>query len=137
LQSGQLNPGSNALTAISVPPGTAHRIAFGTDNGVANQQPPVLRVAIYHTSWYTAQIAVDGAKRLYNSVSRNSAKTAVISGSGWTPGRFRRLRRLLKRRADNGIGLRHGAQGWIATVAVRYRWSLPNPGLATIWVTAR
>lgn len=79
LQSGQLNLGSNALTAISVPPGTAHHIAFGTDNGAANQQPPVLRVAIYDTNWYVGQITVDGTKGLHVLTFRNPAKTGVIS----------------------------------------------------------
>jgi hypothetical protein len=79
LQSGQLNLGANALTAISVPLGTAHHIAFGTDNGVANQQPPALRVAIYDTNWYVAQITVDGTKGLQILAFRNPAKTGVIS----------------------------------------------------------
>jgi hypothetical protein len=79
LQSGQLNLGKNALTAISVPPGTAHHIAFGTDNTVENQQPPVLRVAIYDTAWYTQKIAVDGTKGLHIVAFRNPAKTGVIS----------------------------------------------------------
>jgi len=32
---------------------------------------------------------------------------------------------------------RRQVQARIATVATRYRWSLPNPGLAAIWVTAK
>ena len=49
LQSGQLNNGKNAHTAIAVPPGTAHQIAFGCDNGIQGQPPARLRVAIYDT----------------------------------------------------------------------------------------
>ena len=47
LQSGQLNIGKNAHTVIAVPPGTAHHIAFGCDNGVQGQPPARLRVAIF------------------------------------------------------------------------------------------
>jgi hypothetical protein len=81
LQSGQLNLGSKALTAISVAPGTAHQIAFGTDNGVENQPPAVLRVAIHDTGWYVpgANIAVDGTKGLHVVPFRNAAQTGVIS----------------------------------------------------------
>lgn len=79
LQSGQLNLGQNTLTAISVPLGTAHHIAFGTDNGVENQQPPVLRIAIYDTGWYVQTITVDGTKGLHIIAFRNPAKTGVIS----------------------------------------------------------
>jgi hypothetical protein len=80
LQSGQLNLGSKALTAISVAPGTAHQIAFGTDNGVENQPPAVLRVAIHDTAWYVpANITVDGTKGLHVVPFRNAAQTGVIS----------------------------------------------------------
>ena len=49
LQLGQLNLGKNAHTVIAVPPGTAHHIAFGVDNGVQGLPPARLRVAIYDT----------------------------------------------------------------------------------------
>ena len=39
LQSGQLNNGKGAFTVIAVPPGTAHQIAFGCDNGVQGLPP--------------------------------------------------------------------------------------------------
>ena len=82
LQSGQLNLGKNAMTAISVPPGTAHHIAFGTDNGVEGQPPAVLRVAIYSTgpNWYVkANLQVNGTKGLTVVAFPNPAKTGVIS----------------------------------------------------------
>lgn len=79
LQSGQLNTGASALTAIPVAPGTAHHIAFGCDNTLINQQAPALRVAIYDTGWYIQQIVVDGTKGLKVIAFRDSAKTAVIS----------------------------------------------------------
>jgi hypothetical protein len=80
LQSGQLNLGKNAPTAISVAPGSAHQIAFGCDNSVENQPPAVLRVAIHDTGWYvTANVAVEGSNGLHVIAFRNAAKTGVIS----------------------------------------------------------
>ena len=79
LQSGQLNLGSNALTAISVPPGTAHHRAFGIDNGVANQQPPALRVATYDTDWVHHSDHRRRTKGLRTLAFRNPAKSGVVS----------------------------------------------------------
>jgi hypothetical protein len=80
LQSGQLNLGRNALTVISVPPGTAHHIAFGCDNGVEGQPPARLRVAIFATGWHVENdIPVDGTKGLKIVPFPDPAKTGVIS----------------------------------------------------------
>jgi hypothetical protein len=80
LQSGQLNLGKNALTVISVPPGTAHHIAFGVDNHLQNLQPVHLRVAFYDDSWHIAPVAViDGSKGLHVMTFPHPAKTGVIS----------------------------------------------------------
>lgn len=82
LQSGQLNPGKNGLTAISVPPGTAHHIAFGCDNGVQGQPPARLRVAIKAEGpgWHVENnVEVDGTKGLKVVPFPNPAKTGVIS----------------------------------------------------------
>jgi hypothetical protein len=80
LQSGQLNLGRNALTVISVPPGTAHHIAFGCDNGVQGQPPARLRVAIFDTAWHVENdIPVDGTKGLRIVPFPDPAKTGVIS----------------------------------------------------------
>ncbi len=82
LQSGQLNNGSHALTAISVAPGTAHRVAFGCDNGVKGRPPANLRVAIYSTGpgWNVYKdVIVDGNKGLRVIAFPNPAKTGVIS----------------------------------------------------------
>ena len=80
LQSGQLNFGSHALTAISVPPGTARHIAFGCDNGVQGQPPARLRVAVYATGWHVFnEISVDGTKGLQIVTFTDPAKTGVIS----------------------------------------------------------
>lgn len=80
LQSGQLNGGKNALTAISVAPGTAHRIAFGCDNSLQGQPPARLRVAIYSTSWHIDEnVVVEGGKGQRIIPFPNPAKTGVIS----------------------------------------------------------
>jgi hypothetical protein len=80
LQSGQLNLGYHALTAISVPPGTAHHIAFGCDNTVQGQPPARLRVAIYATGWHVFNgVPVDGTKGLHVVTFPDPAKTGVIS----------------------------------------------------------
>ena len=82
LQSGQLNEGRNALTVISVAPGTAHRIAFGCDNAVQAQPPAHLRVAIYSSGpgWYVEKdVPVDGNKGLKLVAFPDPAKTGVIS----------------------------------------------------------
>jgi hypothetical protein len=80
LESGELNTGKNAITAIAVAPGTAHHIGFGCDNGVAASQPAVLRVAIYDTGWHITQnVVVDGSKGLHVMTFPNPAKTGVVS----------------------------------------------------------
>jgi len=80
LQSGQLNGGKNALTAISVAQGTAHQIAFGCDNSLQGQPPARLRVAIYSTSWsIDDNVLVDSSKGQRIIPFPNPAKTGVIS----------------------------------------------------------
>jgi len=80
LQSGQLNPGSHGVTAIAVPPGTAHHIAFGADNSVENQPPARLRVAIFDTKWHVSpNVVVDGSRGLAVVPFPDPAKTGVIS----------------------------------------------------------
>jgi hypothetical protein len=80
LQSGQLNNGKGAVTAIAVPPGTAVRIVFGVDNALQNQPVAQLRVAIFDTAWRIhPQFAVDGTKGLAVVPFPDPAKTGVIS----------------------------------------------------------
>jgi hypothetical protein len=80
LQSGQLNLGKSAVTAIAVPPGTAHHIGFGADNGVRGQPPAQLRVAIFDTTWHvTKSVVVDSAKGLVVVPFPDPSKTGVIS----------------------------------------------------------
>jgi hypothetical protein len=82
LQSGSLNKGKNAHTAIAVPPGTAHQIAFGCDNSVQGQPTVRLRVAIYGPGpgWHvTKDLLVEGAKGLTHLAFPDPSKTGVIS----------------------------------------------------------
>jgi hypothetical protein len=79
LQSGQLNNGRNALTAIGVPPGTARHIAFGADNGVQGLPPVRLRVAIFDTRWHVENVTVDGTKGMTSVTFPDPARTGVIS----------------------------------------------------------
>ena len=82
LQSGSLNNGKNAHTAIAVPPGTAHQIAFGCDNGVQGQPPVRLRVAIYGPGpgWHvTKDLVVEGNKGLTHLAFPDPSKTGAIS----------------------------------------------------------
>ena len=79
LQSGQLNNGRNVLTVIGVPPGTAHHVAFGVDNGVQGLPPVKLRVAIFDTRWHIENVTVDGTKGLTVVTFPDPAKTGVIS----------------------------------------------------------
>lgn len=80
LQSGQLNLGRNAITAIAVPTGTAHHIAFGADNSLSGKQPARLRVAIHDTKWHvTTDVTVDSSSGLVVIPFPDPAKTGVIS----------------------------------------------------------
>ena len=63
VQSGTLINGSSAVTAISIPRGSAKTIGFGCDNGRQGLPPAQLRVAIWHGSWDVhGAVVVDGAK---------------------------------------------------------------------------
>ncbi len=82
LQSGELSNGKNAITIMSVPPGSSHHIAFGCDNGVKGQPPARIRVAIWDTGpgWRVQNdVLVDGTKGLTIVPFPNPAKTGVIS----------------------------------------------------------
>jgi hypothetical protein len=81
VQSGQLNNGARAVTAISVPHGSGSSIAFGCDNGGVQGMPPaVLRVAIYDTQWHvTNNVTVDSIKGQTLVRFPNPKSTGVIS----------------------------------------------------------
>ncbi len=80
LQSGQLTLGKEAVTTIPVAPGTAHHIAFGTDNALQNLPVARLRVAIFDTKWHIhADVVVNGNTGLAVLAFPDPAKTGVIS----------------------------------------------------------
>ncbi len=80
VQSGQLNTGANAVTVITVPPGSGTRIAFGCDNGLQGLAPAVLRVAIYDTAWHLTQpVTVDSTKGQTVIKFTDPGMTGVIS----------------------------------------------------------
>jgi lysozyme len=80
VQSGQLNTGANAVTVVTVPPGSGTKIAFGCDNGLQGLAPAVLRVAIFDTQWHvTNSVTVDSAKGQAVLEFPNASKTGVIS----------------------------------------------------------
>jgi lysozyme len=80
VQSGQLNTGANAVTVITVPPGSGSKIAFGCDNGLQGLAPAALRVAIYDTVWRVTQpVVVDSARGQTVIKFTDPGKTGVIS----------------------------------------------------------
>jgi hypothetical protein len=80
VQSGQLNLGAGAVTVITVPTGSATKIAFGCDNSVQGLAPAVLRVAVFDTEWHiTNPVTVDSTKGQAMVRFTDAAKTGVIS----------------------------------------------------------
>ena len=81
VQSGQLNTGAGAVTAIAVPHGSGTNIVFGCDNGVQGLPPAVLRVAIHdNTGWHiTNNVTVDSTKGQTGVVFQDPGSTGVIS----------------------------------------------------------
>jgi lysozyme len=80
VQSGQLNTGENAVTVITVPPGSGRKIAFGCDNGLQGLPPAALRVAIFDTRWHiTPNVTVDSTKGQTVLAFPDAGKTGVIS----------------------------------------------------------
>jgi hypothetical protein len=80
VQSGQLNNGAHAVTAIAVPHGSGSNIAFGCDNGLQGMPPAVLRVGIYDTQWHiTNNVTVDSTKGQTLIRFPNPESTGVIS----------------------------------------------------------
>ena len=81
VQSGQLNTGANAVTAIAVPHGSGTNIVFGCDNGLQGLPPAVLRVAIHdNAGWHiTNNVTVDSAKGQAGITFRDPGTTGVIS----------------------------------------------------------
>jgi hypothetical protein len=80
LQSGQLNTGHGVFTVIAVPPGSAHKIAFGVDNHAQNVPVVQLRVAFFDTAWHVhPAVVLDGNKGLGILTFNNPSKTGMVS----------------------------------------------------------
>ncbi|MFI5064612.1 MAG: glycoside hydrolase family 25 protein [Streptosporangiales bacterium] len=80
VQSGTLNNGADAVTAISIPEGSARTIGFGCDNGLQGLAPARLRVAIWHGSWEIHDpVVVDSTKGQTVIGFADPSTTTVIS----------------------------------------------------------
>lgn len=80
VQSGILSNGASAVTAISIPEGSARTIGFGCDNGVQGLAPARLRVAIWDGAWQVHDpVVVDGAKGQAVLTFAKPGSTSVIS----------------------------------------------------------
>jgi len=80
VQSGMLNNGTNAVTAISVPGGSAKTIGFGCDNGLQRLSPAQLRVAVWDGTWTVHKpVVVDGTKGQTVIAFTKPASTTVVS----------------------------------------------------------
>jgi len=80
VQSGNLINGADAVTAISIPRGSAKTIGFGCDNGRQRLPPARLRVAIWHGGWDVhGEVVVDGAKGQTVVKFAKPGATSVIS----------------------------------------------------------
>jgi hypothetical protein len=80
VQSGTLINGASAVTAFSIPRGSAKTIGFGCDNGRQGLPAAQLRVAIWHGSWDVhGAVVVDGAKGQTVVKFAKPGATSVIS----------------------------------------------------------
>jgi lysozyme len=80
VQSGALNNGANAVTAIALAKGSAQAIRFGCDNGLQGLAPARLRVAIWHGAWTVHNPVVVNSDTGEAVVSfSDAAATTVIS----------------------------------------------------------
>jgi lysozyme len=80
VQSGTLNNGANAVTAISIPEGSGRTIGFGCDNGLQGLPPARLRVAVWAGGWQVhGSVVVDSAKGQTVISFSKPATTSVIS----------------------------------------------------------
>ena len=96
MQSGSLNNGASAVTAIAIPFGSAKEIGFACDNGRQGLPTAKLRVAVWNGHWTvhnSVMWTAPRARRYSNSAtrpgrrrSRSSVSTPARSASGtWSP----------------------------------------------------
>jgi len=80
VQSGSLINGANAVTAISIPQGSAKTIGFACDNGLQKLPAARLRVAVWAGSWEVHNpVVVDGSKGQAVVKFSKPASTSAIS----------------------------------------------------------
>jgi lysozyme len=80
VQTGTLVNGANAVTAISVPFGSAKEIGFACDNGLQKLPAAQLRVAVFNGGWEVHNpVEVEGSKGQTVVKFSKPASTSVVS----------------------------------------------------------
>jgi len=80
VQSGSLNNGASAVTAIAIPFGSAKEIGFACDNGVQGLPTARLRVAVFDGHWTVHNpVVVDSSQGQTVIKFGNASKTSVVS----------------------------------------------------------
>ncbi|HEX9359885.1 MAG TPA: GH25 family lysozyme [Streptosporangiaceae bacterium] len=80
VQSGSLNSGANAVTAIAIPFGSAKEIGFACDNGVQGLPSARLRVAVWAGHWKVHNpVVVDSSNGQTVIKFGEPSKTSVVS----------------------------------------------------------
>ncbi len=80
VQTGSLNNGASAVTAIAIPSGSATEIGFGCDNGKQGLPPAQLRVAVWDGHWTVHNpVVVDSGKGQTVIKFADAPKTSVVS----------------------------------------------------------
>jgi lysozyme len=80
VQSGTLNNGASAVTAIAIPFGSAKEIGFACDNGVQGLPSARLRVAVWDGHWTVHNpVVVDSSNGQTVVKFGNASRTSVVS----------------------------------------------------------
>ncbi len=80
VQSGSLNSGASAVTAIAIPFGSAKEIGFACDNGIQGLPSARLRVAVWAGRWQVHDpVVVDGSNGQTVIKFSDPSRTSVVS----------------------------------------------------------
>ena len=80
VQSGSLNNGASAVTAIAIPFGSAKEIGFACDNGAQGLPTAQLRVAVWNGHWQVHnRVVVDSTKGQTVLKFSDPSRTSVVS----------------------------------------------------------
>ena len=80
VQSGSLNSGASAVTAIAIPFGSAKEIGFACDNGIQHLPSAQLRVAVWDGHWTVHNpVVVDSSTGQTVIKFADPSKTSVVS----------------------------------------------------------